>query len=101
MKDISVAEFNQLLSIKKDIQLLDVREIIEFHTFNIGGLNIPLGKLQQVLDEDELDLNPDELIIVFCQHGIRSKTAKVLLHQAGFINSQNLIGGLVKLQRNS
>ena len=99
MQDITVEEFAQLLSSKKEIQLLDVREAIEFHTFNIGGFHIPIGKLAQILADDELDFNPDLPVIVVCQHGVRSKTAKVILKNAGFTNTQNLIGGLIKLQR--
>lgn len=99
MQDISVEEFAQLLSSKKKIQILDVRESLEFYTYNIGGINIPLGKIQNILEEEELDFNPEEVIIVVCQHGVRSKTAKVLLYNAGFHKTQNLIGGLVKLQR--
>jgi rhodanese-related sulfurtransferase len=40
MDDISVEEFAQLLASKKEIQILDVREFLEFHTYNIGGINI-------------------------------------------------------------
>ena len=99
MDDISVEDFAQLLASKNKIQILDVRELLEFHTYNIGGVNIPLGKIQNILEEEELDFDPEEAIIVVCQHGIRSKTAKVLLQNAGFHKTQNLIGGLVKLQR--
>ena len=99
MDDISVEEFAQLLASKKEIQILDVREFLEFHTYNIGGINIPLGQIQNILEEEELDFNPEEAIIVVCQHGVRSKTAKVLLQNAGFHKTRNLIGGLVKLRR--
>jgi rhodanese-related sulfurtransferase len=76
-----------------------VREKIEFHTFNLGGLNIPLGQLAGVLEDDDLDFDAQKPIIVVCQHGLRSKTAKLLLQSAGFKQAQNLLGGLVKLQR--
>ena len=99
MQDITGEEFAELLKSKVEIQLLDVREKIEFHTFNVGGTNIPLGELAGVLEDEDLDFNTQRPIIVLCQHGLRSKTAKLLLQAAGFNQSRNLLGGLVKFQR--
>jgi len=77
--------------------LIDVREPIEFHTFNIGGLNIPLGSLEERLNEIELYKLKE--IIVICKIGIRSDTAQRLLINAGFKNSRNLKGGLIAYKR--
>ena len=60
MQDISTTEFLELL--KKENHnciLLDVREEIEFHTFNVGGKNLPLGQIQLAIENEELDV--DEL----------------------------------------
>ncbi|MEO5911837.1 MAG: rhodanese-like domain-containing protein [Pelobium sp.] len=99
MEDITADEFAKLVASKKDIQLLDVREELEFHTYNVGGLNIPLGKINHVLEEEEFIFDINEEIIVICQRGLRSKTAKTILINAGYKNVRNLIGGLLKLQR--
>ena len=99
MQDITSEEFAELLKSKIEIQLLDVREKIEFHTFNVGGTNIPLGELAGILEDENLDFNLQKPIIVLCQHGLRSKTAKLLLQSAGFNQTRNLLGGLVKFQR--
>ena len=99
MQDITGEEFAELLKSKVEIQLLDVREKIEFHTFNVGGTNIPLGELAGVLEDEDLNFNTQSPLIVLCQHGLRSKTAKLLLQAAGFNQSRNLLGGLVKFQR--
>lgn len=99
MEDITAEEFAELLKSKLQIQLLDVREKIEFHTFNVGGINIPLGKLANILEDEDLDFDAHKPLIVICQHGLRSKTAKVLLQNANFTQTRNLIGGLVKYQR--
>lgn len=99
MQDITAEEFAELLKSNPDIQLLDVREKIEFHTFNIGGLNIPLGQLPSVLEDEDLNFDQEKPIIVICQHGLRSKTAKLHLENAGFKFTQNLLGGLAKFQR--
>lgn len=94
--DISAKDFNQL---QTDYVIIDVREKLEYHTFNLGGLNIPLGKLSEVIADEELDIDQEKHIIVICQRGIRSKTAKILLQNAGYKNVSNLIGGIIMLQR--
>lgn len=99
MQDIEVEEFAELLKNTADVQLLDVRENLEFHTFNVGGKNIPLGKLPQLIADDELELDEDKTTVVICQRGLRSRTAKQILVNAGYPNTRNLIGGLLKLQK--
>ncbi|HTN22070.1 MAG TPA: rhodanese-like domain-containing protein [Pelobium sp.] len=99
MQDIEVEEFAELLKNTADVQLLDVRENLEFHTFNVGGKNIPLGKLSQLIADDELELDEDKTTVVICQRGLRSRTAKQILVNAGYPNTRNLIGGLLKLQK--
>jgi len=100
MEDISAEEF-KILSNNPTAKyaLLDVREELEFYTYNIGGENIPLGKLSHVLADDDFPFDKEETIILICQRGLRSKTAKLLLQQHGFTKTQNLLGGLLKLQR--
>lgn len=100
MEDIQSEEFKDILCHHiDDVFVLDVREELEFHTFNIGGQNIPLGKISRLLEEDELEIPDNKTIIVVCQRGLRSKTAKTLLQNCGFKNVRNLEGGLLKLQR--
>ncbi|MEY3679284.1 MAG: hypothetical protein RI924_1425 [Bacteroidota bacterium] len=93
MTDISPQELNESIQQGKSIQILDVREAIEFHTFNIGGVHIPLGKLPESIEE--LDWNEETEIAVICQRGIRSKTACKLLEMAGYRQVRNLNGGLL------
>ena len=99
MQDIEVEEFAKLLEDPADFQLLDVRENLEFHTHNVGGINIPLGQLSQLIADDDLELDTEKTTIVICQRGLRSKTAKQILTNAGYQNVRNLAGGLLKLQR--
>jgi adenylyltransferase/sulfurtransferase len=96
MKDLSAQEFKSLTT---DFIILDVREKLEYYTFNIGGLNIPLGKLPQVIVDEDLELDAEKHIVVVCQRGLRSKTAKVILQNAGYKNVSNLLGGINMLQR--
>jgi len=97
MMDIGANEMAECLEKHQPLHILDVREPIEFHTWNIGGTNIPIGSLEQNLDG--LEWNKDDEIIVVCRAGIRSATAKSLLELNGFKNIRNLTGGLLALQR--
>lgn len=94
-QEITYQDFILLRSEFQESPILDVREAIEFHTFNIGGENISLGKLAQVLENDDLSFEKDDNIVVICQHGIRSKTAQIMLQNAGYTHVKNLKGGLI------
>lgn len=94
MSEISALELKEKLA---TTFILDVREVLEFHTYNIGGKHIPLGQLLERIEELSVDLNQE--IIVVCQKGIRSRTAQVLLQQAGYTNVKNLRGGLSAFHR--
>ena len=77
--------------------ILDVREAIEYHTYNIGGSNVPLSKL--IANIEDVSYNKTDEIIVICKAGIRSRTAQAILINNGYSNVKNLTGGLLALQR--
>jgi len=79
------------------LNLLDVREEMEYHTFNIGGKNLPLSSFQQNIHQ--LSYNKTDEIIVICKVGLRSETAQNILLQNGYKNVKNLTGGLIALQK--
>lgn len=81
----------------EELNLIDVREAIEYHTYNIGGVNIPLGKLADGLNN--WDYNKTDELIVICKVGLRSETAQTLLLQNGYQNVKNLAGGLMAIQK--
>jgi rhodanese-related sulfurtransferase len=97
MKEIKAAQLLEKLQQNAHLTLLDVREPIEYHTYNIGGTNVPLSALPARLAE--LDLDSEEEIVVICKAGIRSRTAQVILAQNGYENVYNLTGGLTALQK--
>ena len=97
MNQINVRVLQQRLQNGEKINLLDVREEIEYHTYNIGGLNIPLPRLQQ--DINQLNYNKTDEIVVICRAGLRSQTALNFLTQHGYQNVKNLTGGLLALRR--
>jgi rhodanese-related sulfurtransferase len=93
-------EASELLKRKQQgdlLNILDVREPVEFYTFNIGGLNLPLGKLEERLSQ--LNLTPTDEMIIICQAGLRSKTAQSILQKHGYSNTRNLNGGLLALRK--
>jgi rhodanese-related sulfurtransferase len=97
MTNISAGEMLSRVKDGEQLNLLDVREKIEYHTYNIGGTNIPLPGLKDRLNE--LEWNKTDEIIVICKAGIRSATAKSTLELNGYLNIRNLTGGLLALQR--
>lgn len=97
MEQISAQEFTCLTQKNKHINIIDVREVIEYHTYNIGGKNIPLSQLDEHIAF--AGYNKTDEIIVICKAGIRSETAQAFLLQNGYQNVKNLSGGLLALQR--
>ena len=79
------------------LNLLDVRESIEYHTYNIGGTNMPLSTLNNNINQ--LGYNKTDEIIVICKVGLRSETATTILIQNGYLQARNLTGGLMALQK--
>ena len=98
MTDIDAREVFARLQNAEHLNLLDVRGEMEYHTFNIGGKNIPLPQLEENIDE--LEWNKDDEIIVICKVGLRSATARSILELKGYKNIRNLIGGLIAWQKN-
>lgn len=96
-EDIRAEELLKRLQNDEQLNLIDVREPIEFATFNIGGTNIPLNKLSAAANT--LAVHQNEEIIVICKMGLRSETGRQLLCAHGFNNVRNLKGGLLALHK--
>ena len=94
--NIEAAEFLERRSSGEELRILDVRDELEYHTYNIGGFNVPLGKIRE---PEDFDFEAGDEIIVVCQRGIRSRTACRQLESMGFSNVRNLVGGLLALRR--
>ncbi|WP_016837694.1 MULTISPECIES: rhodanese-like domain-containing protein [Ureibacillus] len=90
MKEISAKEVQQRLEGGERLNILDVREIEEYHGGHIpGAINIPLGLLPIRMNE----LSKDKPYIVVCLAGGRSALATTILENNGF-NATNMIGGM-------
>lgn len=74
-------------------RLIDVREQDEWNAVKIDGAElIPLSLFQQQAAA-KLD-DPDEKIVLYCHHGMRSARAQGYLKSQGFTNVLNLAGGI-------
>lgn len=97
MKNITVQELNTKIQQGQKLVLLDVREDHERAEFNIGGIHIPLGKVQSFQLEQIEDHKNDE-VVVYCRSGRRSMMAGMMLEQIGFTDVANLEGGMLAWQ---
>ena len=78
----------------QNIQWVDVREKGETPVFNNNGiLQIPLSMFKKNLEK----LNKSKTLVLFCQHGIRSKQAATICKQHNFDNCFSLKEGASEL----
>jgi rhodanese-related sulfurtransferase len=71
--------------------LLDVREVWERETAAISGSAfIPMGEIPARIQE----LDPDEHIVIYCHHGVRSMNVAYWLRQQGYDKAQSMSGGI-------
>ncbi|MBS1510268.1 MAG: rhodanese-like domain-containing protein [Bacteroidetes bacterium] len=97
MTTITAEEVKARLDAGEKLFLVDVREPHEHADFNIGGLLLPLGKVQTMQVDDIEDHKADE-VIVYCRSGNRSGQAALILDTLGFSNVKNLSGGMMGWQ---
>lgn len=90
--NISSTEAVVLMNRNKPL-ILDVRDEAEFAAGHIqGAKNIPVAALANRLKE--IEKFKEKTVIVYCQKGMRAKTACGILRGAQFTQLHNLQGGL-------
>ncbi|MEC5396733.1 rhodanese-like domain-containing protein [Uliginosibacterium sp. H1] len=78
---------------REDAAVLDVREAAEFERGHLpNARHIPLGELEK--RADELNKLKNKPVIVVCQSGNRSGSARGILAKLGFERAVNLDGGV-------
>ena len=97
MTIINVDEVKARMDAGEKLNLVDVREPDEHAAFNIGGMLVPLGKIQ-TMQTDDIDEWKNEEVICYCRSGNRSMQACMMLETFGFTNVKNLAGGMVGWQ---
>jgi adenylyltransferase/sulfurtransferase len=92
IKEITVQELASWQNLKKDFQLVDVREPYEYDIANLGGELIPLKTVAEHADQFALD----KPVVVHCRSGKRSGDAiRELERLFGFQHLYNLKGGIL------
>ncbi len=90
-EDISSEELKARLDQKEPVVLLDVRESWETALCRLeNSIHISIEEIEFRLEE----LSPDDAIVVYCHHGIRSAAVANYLRGLGFAKAVNLAGGL-------
>ncbi|MCK9402205.1 MAG: rhodanese-like domain-containing protein [Chitinophagaceae bacterium] len=97
MQTITVEELKAKIDAGESLHLIDVREPQEHADFNIGGLLLPLGKVQTLQTEEIEDLK-NETVYIYCRSGNRSGQACLMLEPLGFKNVINVTGGMLAWQ---
>lgn len=93
VKEISPRELAIHIANDRPVVLIDVREPWEHEVAAIAGSTlIPLGELPA--RAGEVKSVPDELVVVYCHHGVRSLSAAALLQRLGLQNVASLAGGI-------
>lgn len=94
--ELNAAELKQRLDGGEGLILLDVREPWERSAAAIEpSTHIPMGELPSRVQE----LDPDQHIVVYCHHGVRSLNVTSWLRQQGFDTVQSLRGGIDRWSR--
>ncbi len=91
--EISAGHVKTMLKQGDKFTLLDVREPWELVKASLdGSKNIPMG---DVPTRAHQELNPEDHIVVFCHHGVRSLSVTNWLRQQGFERVQSMRGGIM------
>lgn len=76
--------------------LIDVRSKQEYNEGHlIGAINIPEYEIDSRIEKEISKKN--QLIVVYCQYGSRSRNVYTKMKQKGYTNIYNLRGGLEML----
>ena len=95
--EITPQELKQKLDAGDELTVLDVREPWEYDTARIEGSTlIPMDQIPARVNQE---LDPEDLIIVICHHGVRSANVAAWLLQQGFERVQSLRGGIDRWSR--
>nr|WP_198428252.1 adenylyltransferase/sulfurtransferase MoeZ [Nocardia bovistercoris] len=91
---ITARELKELLDAGKDIELIDVREPVEWDIVHIEGAKL-IPKDRILSGEALSDLPQNRPIVLHCKTGIRSAEVLAALKKAGFADATHVQGGIV------
>ncbi|MFQ5329732.1 MAG: molybdopterin-synthase adenylyltransferase MoeB [Thermodesulfobacteriota bacterium] len=89
--EITPREVSEMLGRGRPFKLIDVRGEGEYEICKIEGSTLmPLDELKDLLHT----LDPDDEIVAYCHHGMRSLKALRLMKEMGFTNVKSMAGGI-------
>jgi adenylyltransferase/sulfurtransferase len=95
---ITATELRDLLDAGKDIQIVDVREPVEWDIVHLpGAVLIPKDRI--LSGEALAELPQNKPIVLHCKTGVRSAEALAALKKAGFSDATHLQGGVIAWAR--
>jgi len=90
--NITPLELKARLDRGENFRLIDVREAEEWAVARLPKAElVPLSQFQQ---RATAELSPEEAIVLYCHHGMRSGRAQGYLKAQGYANVLNLTGGI-------
>ena len=91
--DIDYGTLVRMVRDNKKIKIIDVRTKDEYYNNHIdGAINVPLQNLSDRIES--VVNNKNDVIIVYCEYGGRSRKACIKLEKMGYINVYNLENGI-------
>lgn len=93
IRQMTVQELARKLAAREPVYLLDVRQPWEHKLAALpGSVLIPLPELAR--RTDEVRPPADATVVVYCHHGVRSRTGASVLLQSGLTDVVSLAGGI-------
>jgi adenylyltransferase/sulfurtransferase len=90
--NVTPSELKAMRERGEKLRLIDVRELEEWNTVRIEDAElIPLSQFQQ---QATAQLEPEDKIVLYCHHGMRSARAQQYLITQGYPQVLNLTGGI-------
>ncbi|MFI9400948.1 adenylyltransferase/sulfurtransferase MoeZ [Nocardia sp. NPDC052316] len=95
---VTARELKELLDAGKEIELIDVREPVEWDIVHIDGARL-IPKDRILSGEALSELPQNRPIVLHCKTGVRSAEALAALKRAGFADATHLQGGVIAWAR--
>ena len=93
VREWTVEQLSRKLADGEAVVLLDVRQPEEHETAALpGSVLIPLSEL--FTRSGEIEVPDGARLVVYCHHGVRSRSAAAILEQFGFRDVVSLAGGI-------
>ncbi len=95
-ENITINEMLEILQSNKKAILVDVRSSQEYSEGHLpGSINIPVYNIER--EAEKMIPNKDNIIIVYCSAGLRSRKALQILKKLEYKNLYQIEGGVENL----